>query len=318
MISIDPKIFSFAKKQHKRGLGDYVNRTINNLSLSDTNQKILNSFLLNNTEKILIGDMSQLMTLNGQLNDLINEKDLLKKDLSKVFNYKSIRDREDHLYNIYRLSQNLKIEICPYCNRNYTTSHHYKIKANNNERIKYIFPAFDHFKSQKDYPLLALSFYNLLPTCSICNSNIKNSIEVALRHPYNQDYITNYYHFDFIANDYDTLIGKDENLEIEIKFKEGISEMNKKEIENTLFFFNTKDTYEMNHKSLIKDIINKKLTYSDKYLEELQNTYGIKFEDAYKILFETHFEDEKLHKNPFSKIKKDIYSKLDNIKNKNT
>lgn len=40
---------------------------------------------------------------------------------------------------------------------------------------------------------------------------------------------------------------------------------------------------------LIEDIIYKRLAFSDRYIKELQTTYKISFEDAYRIVFETHF-----------------------------
>lgn len=313
MISIDPKEFSFAKKEHKKGLEKYIKRHISNLSLSPANQTLLKTFIKQNSEKILIGDLFQLYNLNTQLNDLVKQPNELKADLKKIFNYDTIRSRENHLYNFYQLSVNLNIDVCPYCNRNYTTSHHYIINEHGIDRIKYVFPAFDHFKAQTDYPLFALSFNNLIPTCSICNSSIKNADNSDLRHPYNEDYITNYYSFSFTPNNYESLIGKQENIEIEIKYKNGISQEKKDEIEKTLVFFNTKDTYEKNHKGVIKDIINKKLTFTEKYMKELQTSYGLSFNDSYKILFETHYEEDKLHKRPFSKLKKDIFDDI-NIK----
>jgi hypothetical protein len=313
MVSIDPKQLSFAKKEHKKGLEKYIIRIINDLSLSPANQILLIEFIRINSEKILIGDLNQLNNLNIELNNIINQPNELIADLKRIFNYDSIRTRQKHLYNFYQLSINLNIEVCPYCNRNYTTSHHYKININGAERNKYVFPAFDHFKAQTDFPLLALSFNNLIPTCSICNSSIKNANNVDLRHPYNQDYITNYYSFSFTPNNYESLIGKQENIDIEIKYKNGISQAKKEEIERTLDFFNTRDTYEKNHKGIIKDIINKKLTFTDKYMEELESSYGLSFNDSYKILYETHYEDDKLHKRPFSKLKKDIFEDI-NIK----
>ncbi|WP_310555392.1 hypothetical protein [Flavobacterium sp.] len=317
MISIDPKQLSFAKKEHKKGLEKYIIRNVE-LSLSASNQTKLKQFIRENSEKILIGDLQQLLTLNKKLVKLIVEidkdgVDILQKDLKKIFIYETIRGREEHLYNLYKLSKNLGIEVCPYCNRNYTTSHQYKVNVKDIEKNKYIFPAFDHFKSQTDFPLFALSFNNLIPTCSICNSSIKNATNINLRHPYNQDYITNYYTFSFTPNDYESLIGKKENIEIGINYKEGINQKVKEEIERTLQFFNTKDTYEKNHKGVIKEIINKKLIFTEKYMNELEASYKISFNDSYKILFESYYEEDKLHKRPFSKLKKDIFDDI-NIK----
>jgi hypothetical protein len=131
-----------------------------------------------------------------------------------------------------------------------------------------------------------------------------------LRHPYNHDFITNHYYFSFTPNDYESLIGKHENIDIEIKYRNGISQSQKEEVERTLNFFNVKDTYGKNHKGVIKDIINKKLTFNEKYMKELEVAYGLSFNDSYRILFETHYEEDKLHKRPLSKLKKDIFNNI--------
>lgn len=61
----------------------------------------------------------------------------------------------------------LKIRTCPYCNRNYTFA--VKSSCSSGKKRFTTRPEFDHFFSKSKYPLLALSFYNLVPSCPICN-----------------------------------------------------------------------------------------------------------------------------------------------------
>lgn len=56
----------------------------------------------------------------------------------------------------------LDLTICPYCNRNYI----FTINTRKNINAQ-----FDHFYSKTKYPFLALSFYNLIPCCPICNKS---------------------------------------------------------------------------------------------------------------------------------------------------
>lgn len=63
--------------------------------------------------------------------------------------------------------ENLKIRTCPYCNRNYTFI--VKSSCSTGEKTFTTRPEFDHFYNKSQHPLLALSFYNLVPSCSICN-----------------------------------------------------------------------------------------------------------------------------------------------------
>ncbi len=80
----------------------------------------------------------------------------------------------------YWLSRQLNVRVCPYCNRTYT----FTVKKCRNGKVTRVRPEFDHFypKSNPRYRHLALSFYNLIPSCQICNHvKIDHLIEY---HPY--------------------------------------------------------------------------------------------------------------------------------------
>lgn len=66
----------------------------------------------------------------------------------------------------YHILNILDLRTCPYCNRNYTFSVYGKKK-----RVR---PEFDHFYDKATYPILAVSFYNLVPSCPLCNHTKKN------------------------------------------------------------------------------------------------------------------------------------------------
>lgn len=49
----------------------------------------------------------------------------------------------------------------------------------------------DHYYDKGKYPYLALSFYNLIPSCNICNSKFKTTIdfkEIPHLHPYEDSF----------------------------------------------------------------------------------------------------------------------------------
>lgn len=64
----------------------------------------------------------------------------------------------------YKYLDKLNIRTCPYCNRNYT----FTITRSKEDEFK-TRPEFDHFYDKSEYPSLALSFYNLVPSCHTCN-----------------------------------------------------------------------------------------------------------------------------------------------------
>lgn len=81
----------------------------------------------------------------------------------------------DNENNAVWLTSKLNIKVCPYCNRSYTFTLRGK---------KGIRPELDHFypRSVDAYKHLALSFYNLIPSCPSCNHRKKT--EIFDYHPY--------------------------------------------------------------------------------------------------------------------------------------
>lgn len=121
--------------------------------------------------------LSELEEFEHNFNDIVlAKKDELEK-LSKEKCSKEARtllaDVFETLYKDFTKStahevlEKLKIRTCPYCNRNYT----FVVKASFSKTGKRFTtrPEFDHFYNKSQHPLLALSFYNLVPSCSICN-----------------------------------------------------------------------------------------------------------------------------------------------------
>lgn len=223
--------------------------------------------------------------------------------ISLIFNYTSFRRIIDkHKFSGFLLAKKVGVECCPYCNRNYTTTHATYLK-------KKVFPEYDHFYHRSSYPLFAVSFYNLIPSCNVCNTHFKGSkdaIAEKLFHPYTE-LKPNSFNFKFIPDNVESLYGAKDNFILDFEMKDLV---NKTSLTNSLDFFGIKEIYELCHSDLIKEIVNKKLTYSTKYLEIIKDTFGISFEESYRILFETYYEDDKLHVRPFSKLKKDIFDDI--------
>ncbi|MBN3215858.1 hypothetical protein H5A45_07465, partial [Pectobacterium polaris] len=89
----------------------------------------------------------------------------LNMDLKKIFNYKRFSTKKKS-YDAYELCAKSKTRTCPYCNQAYSFTIFESEGA--------IRPTLDHFYSKDHYPHLSLSLSNLIPSCSTCNSNLKN------------------------------------------------------------------------------------------------------------------------------------------------
>lgn len=106
------------------------------------------------------------------------------KKVHTAFNYTKFRKA---LLN--RLAVVLNVKTCLYCNQQYTIA--VGKDPNRDGTINLYgsdaFLQFDHFFGEKEYPIMSMSLYNLIPSCPCCNQK-KSSRHVNLRlHPYVSD-----------------------------------------------------------------------------------------------------------------------------------
>jgi hypothetical protein len=104
--------------------------------------------------------------------------------LTKVFNYGNYRG-SIQCHNRYK---KLKFDgaTCPYCNEN--TMKIVSIEKEKTTDVKMLFDI-DHFYPKHLHPYLALSFYNHIPSCKICNQTFKGSKSFTLKthiHPFHR------------------------------------------------------------------------------------------------------------------------------------
>lgn len=95
---------------------------------------------------------------------------LLQSPYNKVFNYykheKSFRNN---------LMSSLNVSVCPYCNRQYITSWDDIKNMKNTTKRRKSTADLDHFYPKSEYSLFALSLFNFVPSCQVCNSRMKLS-----------------------------------------------------------------------------------------------------------------------------------------------
>ena len=85
----------------------------------------------------------------------------------KLFSYDKFPNHTGE-WNRHKLLSLMEIEVCPYCQRNYISS----FEENDDKRTT---ADLDHFYPKSLYPFLALSLYNFIASCQICNSRFKGS-----------------------------------------------------------------------------------------------------------------------------------------------
>lgn len=257
--------------------------------------------------------------IKSKPDDLIFELDLLKRiflstsgTTLKIFNNNCKLLFVDSGYvnwflaekKNYLLANNLNQHTCTYCNREYIFT--YKNKAGGKGMV----PQFDHWFAKNDYPLLALSFYNLIPSCATCNT-IKSKTPFNLNdylHPYLDKNISSTYHFSYLST------GVNSN---KISFnKAGFSSKGL----DTINALNLPLIYEGHSGKELQDLIDLRYKYSENYLNILlKKTFGdleISKQERFRLIFGIEIEEQNLHQRIFSKFKNDIINELLGIKNK--
>ncbi|GHT30668.1 hypothetical protein AGMMS49574_10890 [Bacteroidia bacterium] len=217
----------------------------------------------------------------------INENDIEKK----YFDYKTIIEyKKDKISHAYWLMNVLKINTCPYCNRQYTFTI-------NNKGIR---PQIDHYYSQSQNPYLALSFYNLIPSCPNCNQ-IKSNKSIDIN-PHIADFGANYR---FVINNKNignpTIIDK---KDIEVDF----SNNNK-----NITVFGLKELYNK-HKDYVEEIIDKAQAYNSTYYDSLIQSFsglGATPEQIDRYVWGNYTEMADQCKRPLSKLTRDVLEQLD-------
>jgi len=218
---------------------------------SKTISRCQHDFIFDELERILKGDPAELLTVNREYKTYCNQHRCtnITKGLKGVFNYKKFSNKNTHAYSAYDLAARLDVRVCPYCNRQYTFT---VITVDNNVSR----PEFDHFFSQEKYPLLSMSFYNLIPSCKICNSTLKHTKQFSLDrniHPYLYGF-DKAARFNYHAKDSRTAIGMGINMEITLTSKE--DHLLSEQLNNNIRIFKLKDIYR-GHRDIVAEIVRK-------------------------------------------------------------
>lgn len=187
--------------------------------------------------------------------------------------------------------EELQVTVCPYCNRNFVNSTYKRTMCD-----------LDHFYDKETYPILAVSFYNLVPVCHACNhAKASNAISYS---PHNTKFNTDdLLSFGFYIGGIDYWVdNKQIGIEIDCS----------RELESNVQELKLREVYQI-HSDIVQECIKKAIMFNPDYMTDLFNTYNGLFEseeELYRIVFGNYMEESSYGKRPLSKLTKDILSKL--------
>jgi hypothetical protein len=243
----------------------------------------------------------------------------------KVFDFKkNIKDKIEKIFNYEGnnqggkitpfLTKNFNFRTCFYCNKDFINNF-----EENTDKLVSTFQL-DHFYDKGTYPYLALSFYNLIPSCPTCNSSKVKGSKNTFEHDSivgtfkNETCIApNDKKFDFHQKVKFKLLLDDSCKNLHIKSKDDI-DINLKEqftdkYDKYIEIFKLNERYKA-QKDIVSDMIQKAELYPESRLKELENLTGIPFQQIKKDIFNLIDENEDLSKQPFSKLIVDMSKEL--------
>lgn len=200
----------------------------------------------------------------------------------------------------------LGIRTCPYCNRQYTFT-----LTPVEEGEPSTSPEFDHFYPKSLYPTLAVSFYNLVPSCHCCNHG--KSQKQLYMNPYDYGFQGGFYLQDEQGNRLNTndILSIKDEADIHVGYDGPFEE---REDMKTL---GLDQLYSM-HSDYVQEIIDKVNAYNRASREGLADSFQGIFhtpEQVYDFVWGRHLELAEQEKRPLSKFTKDLLEQM-GVKNR--
>ena len=207
----------------------------------------------------------------------------IKAIINKYGKYTKSVDKYKILFNCFRknygdkLVKSLELSVCPYCNRNFINSS----------------ADIDHFFPKTKYTVFSLSFFNLIPVCSVCNRKKNNN--------------------DIYVSPYDCAKQTDSIIKF-IPFPKSITEFSPKikplvrEMQSNVDVLKLEDSYEI-HSDLIAELYFKTLKYPKnyiKYLGELALSPVKVNMSPQEFHYGNYLKESNYYKRPLSKMTKDM------------
>lgn len=230
--------------------------------------------------------------------------------IKMIFNYKQLTNIKGKQYSRDGLLNSLNVAVCPYCNRQYITPFGKRSSAD-----------LDHFFPKENYPLFALSLFNFVPSCQVCNSRMKlksflgENGEMPL-YPYNSCFGDNAVFKISDEPDAGALLSiwlGENSKDLKITLDSRLDENDEiyQQIERSKELYNIEEIYHA-HRNYVSELLLKKRIYDDgEYLELLNNIFKecdlfLDEPELQAFLYGYNWKDDEDVNRPLSKLTYDI------------
>lgn len=320
-LIIDTRIRGFAD-DYKTKLQKQCPNVISDLKMLSkfvcSNNTFKDSTVVKDYINAIISDYPTLLTLEPKGWDLKKYDDILKREsglLNKKVLYSIDSKGKKHMDELYKrivfcmrytdarrilgpIHQNMGLKSCVYCNAASTLT---GLDGD-------VFYQMDHYLPKSEYPFLCTCFYNLQPSCGICNGHkLTQSSDFGLYVNAGQGKEVN--PFLFVPQVVDVGgMGNQNCIDIDFtgKYKKPTAES--KDHDRV---FHIKSLYH-GHRDKVKDLYDKNYKLNDSYIQATHDSYGINPTRQDVLAFMENFptEEERIHDKPFTKLKQDTMKQL--------
>ena len=211
----------------------------------------------------------------------------------------------------YEYLKIIECNVCPYCNRMYT----FTVDKKNKSR-----PEFDHYFPKSIYPYLAITIFNLIPSCSLCNKgksdvNKLNCNQSEILYPFEESFEDEdkKIRFEIYSETIDYLYGKNDDIQIILRSQID-NDRNKGIINKYNENLKISNLYSM-HTDYVKEMIKKDIIYNDSMIDELLEEYSDIFssdEEINSLIYGNYIEEKDYNKRPLAKFTHDLLIDFNN------
>jgi hypothetical protein len=250
--------------------------------------------ITNDLENIIKADKNTIETRYVNLCDGYSPEE--RKEIEEAFNYTGHRKKVKFMNHFKQLN----IKSCPFCNNNYVYFY-----AESTKKINTL-STLEHYYPKAKYPHLSLSFYNLIPSCSTCNSKFKgnDTHEGEILHPYYED-------FDKKAKFSISVDSLPVHKSIELSITlDSSDDRCKKSIDRFQL-----DKIYTQHSDIAQEIWNKAQVYNESRIDELYESFyknlGYSKEEIKNMIFCNYLDQKDINKRNHAKLTQDILKQFD-------
>ena len=202
-------------------------------------------------------------------------------DYAKLYATRVVNKVNNKKMNILLVNES-RMYVCPYCNRNFINSRDDRMGSQ-----------LDHFYPISEFPFFAVSLYNLIPSCNVCN-HIKQEKALSIS-PFKARSIEDSLTFEFLFTDYNNVLPI---------FIEG------KNVKRDVDILRLKEAYEI-HGVDIMNMLDREKKYCGSFKKEIMRVLPhITDREIDIIVFGTAIVECDFQNIPLSKIKYDIYTQI--------